>query len=460
MEAIKYLVNATIIVMEICIWSYFMERVMPVKEQFTKHGVLLVKGAMFGVLLLKLALPNYILNGYLSLIFTWAIYITASIMLYSASVFVKIIWYVIWLVCLAIPEAVILHIFMVLLQISLQELVHNILYVSMIVFIARILTFFLLKLISNIKIEIKQIYQNFLIEFILLIGLNFVILFTAAYLYLTYDRYTNNKHMIFTIVNTEIVVVLTVSLIVILKILSKSNDIIKQNKQIQDLKHRVELDTQIEISERNLRALRHNLSNTFGIIKGLLDNKYYKDLEEYMNGIYKEVENASLLPILNNKPLSALLYNKQKKAQKANIDFKSIISNCKVENIENSSLCAIMGNLWDNAIEAAAEAEIFKYVRTTIHISDGFYIIECKNSYKHEPLMINGRFKSRKEDNDGGLHGIGTENIETIVKDLCGELQILYQDNEFSVKILFPIKVISEESAVLITQKGEFNVGI
>lgn len=460
METVKHLVNAAIIVMEIGIWSYFMEQVMLVKERFTKHGVLLIKGGMLGVLLLKLALPNYILNGHLSLIFTWMIYITVAIMIYSASIFVKIIWYVIWLVCLAVPEAVILHIFILLLQISLQELVHNVLYVSMIVIIARMLTFFLLKLISNVKIEIKQIYQNFLIEFILLIGLNFAILFTSAYLYLTYDRYTDNKHMIFTIVNMEIVVVLVLSLIVILKILLKSTDIIKQNKQIQDLEHRVELDTQIEISEMNLRSLRHNLSNTVGIIKGLLDNKYYEDLEEYMNGIYKEVESASLLPILNNKPLSALLYNKQEKAQKANIDFKSIISNCKVENIENSSLCAIMGNLWDNAIEAAAEAEVYKFVRTTIHIADGYYIIECKNSYKHEPLMNNGKLKSRKESNNGSLHGIGTENIKKIVKELCGEMQILYQDNEFSVKILFPVQVINEERAILIIEKGGAGVGI
>ena len=189
------------------------------------------------LLCFKQLLPNNILSVPQSLILTWLFYIVFSFIVYSEHFIIKLAWYLILLVCLAVPEAVVLQIMKLALHITLKDLTTNLTLVTITILLSRMLSFLLIKLISGVKKNIYGIYRTFYKEFITLLILTFIILFTSAFLYMNYNKYSNNMHNIFIIINAEIATVLIICLIVIFKILIKSNDLIRQNQEIKDLEY-------------------------------------------------------------------------------------------------------------------------------------------------------------------------------------------------------------------------------
>ena len=59
------------------------------------------------------------------------------------------------------------------------------------------------------------------------------------------------------------------------------------------MEYQLQLDQQITVAETNLRSLRHNIANTFGIIKVLIKNNCYEELNDYLDGIYKDIDAAN-----------------------------------------------------------------------------------------------------------------------------------------------------------------------
>ena len=451
----KILLNFLIIIVEAVAWSYLMNNVMTIKNRYSKQFIFFCKFLLIVLLCFKQLLPNNILSVPQSLILTWLFYIVFSFIVYSEHFIIKLAWYLILLVCLAVPEAVVLQIMKLALHITLKDLTTNLTLVTITILLSRMLSFLLIKLISGVKKNIYGIYRTFYKEFITLLILTFIILFTSAFLYMNYNKYSNNMHNIFIIINAEIATVLIICLIVIFKILIKSNDLIRQNQEIKDLEYQLQLDKQITVAETNLRSLRHNISNTFGIIKGLIKNNCYEELNDYLDGIYKDIDAANEIPFTNNKPLSALIYNKKKLAKQFGVDFQNIIYDCTIINVNNYDLCALLGNIWDNAIEASSKCETQKYVRTTIQVTEHHYTIECENSYKYIPEVKNGIFISKKnKENDNVEHGIGTKNINYIVNNWHGKINICYKNKIFKIKILFFIKKVSEGELILLSERG------
>lgn len=443
--------NIILIAVEVFLFFFLADQVMLLrKKRKTQYIIFLIT---IVVLSIKLIFLNPICNDTISQLLTWLVLIVTILYLYEEKIWKKMVWFIVSIMILAIPEAIAIQIFQLLLNISLNELTDNFLISTIIIILSRVISFFIIKLIASFVENRLSINGAFSKEFIIMMALDLLILFGTSILYKNFDEIAGNIDIVFFLINTGICIVLIVSLILVLKISKKSQEIITNNKKMQILENELKLNVQIEISESNLRAIRHNISNIFGIIKGLIVTQSYKELEEYLNGIVGDIQIANEIIFLEDKALTVLLNNKIQLARENGVDFKSIISVCTIDNMLNSDLCSLMGNILDNAIEAAKEKDELKYVRLIMHSDGEKYEISCENSYKYEPIKRNGSFISRKNayGKNDLQHGIGSQNISDIVKKYNGTIDIHYSNHEFQIKVIF--RVLSENGNILIIDK-------
>ena len=81
-------------------------------------------------------------------------------------------------------------------------------------------------------------------------------------------------------------------------------------------------------------------------------------------------------------------------------------------NIRSMDLTAILGNLLDNALEAAETAEgRMRFLKLTIRRINAMLIIKAENGCGREPVSIKGEWQTGKK--DMGFHGWGLKSAET-----------------------------------------------
>lgn len=174
-----------------------------------------------------------------------------------------------------------------------------------------------------------------------------------------------------------------------------------------------------------LRALRHDMNNHIGVMKGLLDLKQYEELEKYFSGIVNTLQMANDIVLTDSQALSVLLNTKTHQADNLGVELELIVSKEKI-GMDDQDLCALVGNLLDNAIEAAGKSEE-KYVFFSLQQREKEIIIKCENSYVMLPkVKKDGTFFTTKKDKQ--QHGIGTKVIKEIVEKYHGTQEIQCAD--------------------------------
>ncbi|NLG03336.1 MAG: sensor histidine kinase [Clostridia bacterium] len=103
--------------------------------------------------------------------------------------------------------------------------------------------------------------------------------------------------------------------------------------------------------------------------------------------------------------------------------------------IEPFDLAVVIGNLFDNAIEALSNLpESERHLELSIQYLKGCLLIHSSNPYQGEILLHNGKIVTKKS--DSALHGIGLNSIETTISKYNGELKISTEHSIFTIQIL------------------------
>ena len=88
----------------------------------------------------------------------------------------------------------------------------------------------------------------------------------------------------------------------------------------------------------------------------------------------------------------------------------------------------IFSNLLNNAIEScknSAEKKIYMRIYT---VNENFVVIKTENSSDQKPLVIDGKLKTHKENEQ--LHGIGIHSIRNTLNQYNGKFTWSYDDDE------------------------------
>ena len=102
--------------------------------------------------------------------------------------------------------------------------------------------------------------------------------------------------------------------------------------------------------------------------------------------------------------------------------------------IEDDDLVVVIGNLLDNAIEAAEKVKKNKCIQIKVKYDRGCLIVKIVNSFDNYVIVEKGKLKTRKENRE--FHGIGLQSVQNIVDKYHGDLKITYKEEMFSVRVL------------------------
>ncbi len=121
--------------------------------------------------------------------------------------------------------------------------------------------------------------------------------------------------------------------------------------------------------------------------------------------------------------------------QWAKRDLKTVTVNVSIpENILPAfDINMILGNLLENAIEAARQSEE-KMLEVLVSYKQGVMTIDIKNSFAGELRKDRNGFVTTKAEKE--RHGVGLNSVKQIVEKYKGLLKIVTQENLFCVNVI------------------------
>ena len=178
---------------------------------------------------------------------------------------------------------------------------------------------------------------------------------------------------------------------------------------------------------------RHDFRQHILIINDYLEQGQTDKLKEYLSPIVESVS-QSYKVICENQAVNAVASHYDEVAKNNNVEISWSVDLAETLPVKESDMCAVLGNLVENAIKAAAELDgdnRLVNIRVGL-LNPKTLVISIFNAYK-------GKLKLDKKglpiaDKDG--HGIGLRSVHNIVKRYKGSMEIETHNGIFNVSIL------------------------
>ena len=190
---------------------------------------------------------------------------------------------------------------------------------------------------------------------------------------------------------------------------------------------------QAELLERDYTTLNrayevnaklfHDFHNHIGVLRQLLTHEKYGEAVRYLDELQAPVQDLTAAVWTGDETADYLINSKAAAAEAAGVRFQAQVEFPRRTNIRSVDLCAILGNLLDNAIEAARQVpdQSERTVALTIRRIHQMLVIKVENSFAAAPVQENGQLKTTKT--GGGLHGWGLKSAQTAAEKYDGMVQ-------------------------------------
>ena len=185
-------------------------------------------------------------------------------------------------------------------------------------------------------------------------------------------------------------------------------------------------------SEDMLHALRHDMKHHLQGIYSIAKQEENEDILEYLEQMQNSLINPKEYVKTGNPKMDAIINYIFSKAERFKIATEHNIKVSKKISLKPYELNIILGNLLENALDAANESSE-KYIHLNMLENKGTLIIQVENSYSGNLVTYGKRLLSTKQ---GTNHGYGLSNVRKIVETHDGTMDISYDDTNFKVEII------------------------
>lgn len=184
-----------------------------------------------------------------------------------------------------------------------------------------------------------------------------------------------------------------------------------------------------------MRQFRHDMKQRSIYVRSLLEQERYEELKQYYDETLEYLQSQKKVAFSGCIYFDSIINYKAEVAARDGIVFAAdlqIPQDCRVDGDE---CCVCLGNLLDNAIEAAKEAEPEQrqIILKILAQSNNLYL-EIVNPYVQPRMQKNGTYLTTKS--SSREHGFGLRIISEIVEKHHGELNIQDDGSQFRVTIL------------------------
>ncbi len=202
-----------------------------------------------------------------------------------------------------------------------------------------------------------------------------------------------------------------------------------EQKQTINLEYLDILEKKDEETQIFIHDIRNNLIN----ISNLTNEE---NVKQYIKNIFNKTDDISIKAKTKNKLLDVIINKYALLCKDKNIKLKTLSLNENLSFINDYDLSAILDNLLGNAIERA-EKEKNAYIDLVLESDNKFHKIIIKNSCSSKPMRNDDSLITTKPNKK--IHGYGMKSVIQALKKYNGELEWIYNNNEFKIIILIPV---------------------
>ncbi len=214
----------------------------------------------------------------------------------------------------------------------------------------------------------------------------------------------------------------------------------RQNRQLQSFMYmqKQQYDYQLQQSE-SVRRFKHDLGNHMGVLRGLVNQKRTEEVKEYIDSIWNIQDEFDLKINTGDDLLDVICNYYFYLAGKEKIDFTVTGRLTGGFGLEMFDITTLMGNILQNALEAAIQTAVPKIrVELIEHKKEIFIVVS--NSAAKEVNSSKGLLRTAKKDTMN--HGFGLKNIAATVHKYHGEyyMESIVENGEamFKVSVAIP----------------------
>ena len=218
----------------------------------------------------------------------------------------------------------------------------------------------------------------------------------------------------------------------------------KYDRRLSDFQDSVLKKQRDEVQNiyQTMRAWRHDYHNHIQSIKAMIAMQKFQELDAYLGTLEQDLDSIDIAIRTGNVGLDAILSSKVSIARKNNIEVNCTAKVPDQLKITDVHLCAIVGNLLDNAIEACEKikpvdsaATPHKFIRIYIGMfKQQLYISVSNSTNAKRRRRLNELVTSKL-----GEHGFGLRRIDKIAEQYDGFVNRKNEPGIFATEVMLPV---------------------
>lgn len=190
---------------------------------------------------------------------------------------------------------------------------------------------------------------------------------------------------------------------------------------------------EVENVYNTMRGWRHDYHNHMQTLKAYLAMNQIEEIEKYLDHLEEDLDSIDIAIRTGNTSVNAILSSKISIAQKnaINVSCKATVpQNLKISDVH---LCAVIGNLLDNAIEACEKVPVQnRFIRVYIGIFKQQLYISVTNATETTRRKKLTELITTKK----GEHGLGLRRVDKIVAQYDGYVNRKNEPGVFATEIM------------------------
>lgn len=214
----------------------------------------------------------------------------------------------------------------------------------------------------------------------------------------------------------------------------------RQNRELQSFMYMQKQQYEYQLQQSvAVRHFKHDLVNHIGVLRELMNEKKTKEAKQYIETIWNIQDEFDLKIHTGDSFLDIIVNYYLYLAVKENIEFVVLGKLTQKMPLEMFDITTLMGNILQNAVEAAVKADVPKIrVELIEHKKEIFIVVS--NSVAKKFNTKTDFFMTSKKDKEN--HGFGLKNIAATVEKYHGEcyMESIVENREtlFKISIAIP----------------------
>jgi len=186
--------------------------------------------------------------------------------------------------------------------------------------------------------------------------------------------------------------------------------------------------------QNSLRIMRHDVKYHISAAREMLRSGKGDEVDGYLSEVESLVTENELPVFCKNTVINALLSGYAERCRKSGISCGFEAALPEPMSVPNYEMCVVLGNLLENAVEAALKLDSGRYIELKANYKHQQFAVTVKNSFDGTVLSDDGQPVSGKKDG-----GFGLRSVQAVVERYGGKLITEWDGNTFTAYVIIDV---------------------